>query len=136
MRRAGISGVVVAVLLTVIGIAAVLVFWGAVQDLISPRRLSATIDSAQLIKGAQRTRLAFALTNSGTIDFTIRQVKLEDSTLQCNPSGVNMPPGSSYSFLCDVTMSVVPGSSYLLSVEVQGGGKTSIVTTTVIAREG
>jgi hypothetical protein len=138
MRRKGISGVVVAVLLTVIGIAAVLLFWGTISGLIGGKRLQGNIDSATIIVVKDKAMLSITISNAGTVDFKVNSIKVGDSAVSCQPSPKDalIASGGSITFSCDCSGKVAAGESYILTVEIEGGGKTSVLTTSVYARQG
>jgi hypothetical protein len=138
MRRKGISGVVVAVLLTVIGIAAVLLFWGTISGLIGGKRLQGNIDSATIIVVKDKAKLSITISNAGTVDFTVNSIKVGDSeATNCQPSPKDLliASGGSVTYSCDCS-NVKAGESYILTVEIEGGGKKSVLTTSVYARQG
>ncbi|MEM0267077.1 MAG: hypothetical protein QXV98_00505 [Thermofilaceae archaeon] len=137
MRRKAISGVVVAVLLTVVGIAAVLVFWGVISGLIGGRRLTGNIDSAQLLVVDNKAKLQVVISNVGTIDFTVNKISLDQGQVgSCNPAlGMMVASGRSVTIVCDVS-GVTAGSTYLLTVEIAGGGASSAILSSVYARQG
>jgi hypothetical protein len=138
MRRKGISGVVVAVLLTVIGIAAVLLFWGTISGLIGGKRLQGNIDSASILVVEGKTpKLVLTISNAGTVDFKVTSIKLDTNDLdlsKCQPNMDLIPSGGSVTYTCDC--SAQAGSSYILTVVISGGGKQSTLTTSVYARQG
>jgi hypothetical protein len=138
MRRKGISGVVVAVLLTVIGIAAVLLFWNTIIGIITGPGPRANIDSATIIVVENDARLAITISNVGTVDIKVNSIKVGDTDVTTNcqpsPSGVLIASGGSTTFSCKC--SVQAGRSYILTVEIEGGGKKSVLTTSVYARQG
>jgi hypothetical protein len=137
MRRKGISGVVVAVLLTVIGIAAVLLFWGTISGLIGGKRLQGNIDSATIIVVGNDARLAITISNAGTVDFKVNSIKIGDTDVAANcqpPTGDLIASGGSITYSCKC--SAEAGKSYILTVEIEGGGKKSTLTTSVYARQG
>jgi hypothetical protein len=136
MKRKRISGVVVAVLLTVIGIAAVLLFWGTISSLIGGKRLQGNIDSATIIVVGGQAKLAITISNAGTVDFKVTSIKVGDNDVtKCDPSFDLIPSGGSITYSCDVS-GVSAGQTYILTVALQGGGKQSTLTTSVYARQG
>jgi len=135
MRRKGISGVVVAVLLTVIGIAAVLLFWGTISGLIGGKRLQGNIDSATILVVEGKAKLAITISNAGTVDFRVASITVGDSPASnCKPSFDLIASGGSVTYSCDCDAEA--GKSYILTVEIEGGGKKSVLTTSVYARQG
>lgn len=139
VRRKGISGVVVAALLTIVGIAAVLMFWGVISGLIGGRRLQGTIDAAQIIVTETGARLAVTVSNTGSIDFRISSIKLDESsvdTSQCTPNPANqlVSSGGALSIVCRVTAEA--GKTYILTLEIEGSGRKSALTESVYARRG
>lgn len=137
MRRKGISGVVVAVLLTVIGIAAVLLFWGTISGLVGGKRLQGNIDSATILVVEGNAKLAITISNAGTVDFKVNSITVGDSPVwNCkpDPQTVLIASGGSITYSCDCNAEA--GKSYILTVDIEGGGKQSTLTTSVYARQG
>lgn len=135
MRRKGISGVVVAVLLTVIGIAAVLLFWGTISGLIGGKRLQGNIDSATILVVEGKAKLAITISNAGTVDFKVNKITVGDTdATNCKPGFDLIASGGSVTYSCDCNAEA--GRSYILTVEIEGGGKKSTLTTSVYARQG
>ena len=133
----GISGVMVAVLLTIIGIVAVLIFGGVIMRFVGGRQLRVNIDSAQIIViGEGNTKLVVGITNVGTADFKVTKITIDGSEVSnCQPEFDYISPGDSVTYTCDC--SAEAGKTYMLTVEVQDpSGRKSTVASSVYARRG
>lgn len=136
MNSKGISGVMVAVLLTIIGIAAVLVFGNMIINFVSPRQLKGQIDSAQIIVvGNNNTKLAVSISNVGTIDFKVNSIKVDGDKVNCTPKFEIISPGASVSYTCDCQAKV--GDTKIIEVEITStDGQKSVLLSSAYARRG
>lgn len=135
MNSKGISGVMVAVLLTIIGIAAVLVFGNMIISFVSPRQLKGQIDSAQIIVVGKKAKLAVSISNVGTIDFKVNSIKVDGNEVNCEPEFEIISPGASVSYTCECQANV--GDTKIIEVEITStGGQKSVLLSSAYARRG
>jgi len=126
----GISGVVIAVLLTVIGIVAVLAFWAMFSGMFSPMP-KIIIEKATLTKiGNNQYDLTISVREVGGASTQINEVKLmggdltNEQTCTGLKSGSNsISPGQSQTLVyeCSLTTDLKPGVTYYLRVTYQKG---------------
>jgi hypothetical protein len=128
----GISGVVIAVLLAVIGIAAVLMFWGMMSGFFTPQP-KVIIEKATITKignkydisitvretGGASTQIEKAVITGG--DLTTEQ-ELSLSTAQ--QQDTTLSPGQSKTLVYETTQSLKPGMTYYVAVYYTKGGGT------------
>jgi hypothetical protein len=126
----GISGVVIAVLLTVIGIAAVLTFWGMVSGFFNPQP-KVIIEKATITKIGDKYDVSITVRETGGASTTIKAVKLFGSGLSDEGVDVNiktpesdriLSPGSSKTIVGTYSGSLQTGTTYYIAVEYDKGG--------------
>jgi hypothetical protein len=129
----GISGVVIAVLLAVIGIAAVLMFWGMMSGFFSPQP-KVIIEKATITKignkydisitvretGGASTQIEKAVITGG--DLTTEQPLTLSTTSQ--QQDTTLSPGQSKTLVYETTQSLKPGVTYYVAVYYTKGGGT------------
>ncbi len=128
----GISGAVVAVLLAVIGIAAVLLFWGMVSGFFTPQpkviiekvtitKVGNKFDVSITVRetGGASTQIERAVITGG--DLTTEQV-LSLSTAQ--QQDTTLSPGQSKTLVYETTQSLKPGVTYYVAVYYTKGDGT------------
>jgi hypothetical protein len=138
----GISGVVIAVLLTVIGIAAVLMFWGMMSGIISPPQPKVVIEKATIIKIGQIYDVSITVREIGGASTIIEEVRIfgpnlnnqgESITItstqgstgsQSSTGGQPKPvlsPGSSITITGTLNKQLQPGVTYYVAVYYKKG---------------
>jgi hypothetical protein len=129
----GISGVVIAVLLAVIGIAAVLMFWGMMSGFFTPQP-KVIIEKATITKignkydvsitvretGGASTQIEKAVITGG--DLTTEQLLTLSTTSQ--QQDTTLSPGQSKTLVYETTQSLKPGVTYYVAVYYTKGGGT------------
>jgi hypothetical protein len=129
----GISGVVIAVLLAVIGIAAVLMFWGMMSGFFTPQP-KVIIEKATVTKigdkfdvsitvretGGASTQIEKAVITGG--DLTTEQPLTLSTTSQ--QQDTTLSPGQSKTLVYEATQSLKPGVTYYVAVYYTKGGGT------------
>jgi hypothetical protein len=129
----GISGVVIAVLLAVIGIAAVLMFWGMMSGFFTPQP-KVIIEKATITKignkydvsitvretGGASTQIEKAVITGG--DLTTEQPLTLSTTSQ--QQDTTLSPGQSKTLVYETTQSLKPGMTYYVAVYYTKGGGT------------
>jgi len=130
----GISGVVVAVLLTVIGVVAVLVFWTGVICSIAPQLCGRTeskvmIESASLVKMGNNYLLTVHVREVGGASTTIETIKLikdnPDSPVCSDKPNKLLEAGRSAT-IQKTCGNLNPGETYYVIVEYKSGGTTKV----------
>jgi len=125
----GISGVVIAVLLTVIGIAAVLAFWAIFSGFI-PSQPKVLIEKAMLTKiGNNQYDLSISVREVGGASTTIQKVVLVgtglDGEKECKTTDekdTSLQPGQSRQLVYKCSdVSLNPGTTYYVRVYYQKG---------------
>ncbi len=127
----GISGVVIAVLLTVIGIAAVLIFWGMMSGFFNPQP-KVIIEKAVITKiGQNKYDVSITVRETGGASTTITKVELTGGTLSnpvtLTPGGqtqqkTELSPGSSLTLVYKLEgQSLEPGVTYYIAVYYRSG---------------
>ena len=128
----GISGVVIAVLLTVIGIAAVLMFWGMMSGFFTPQpkviiekatvtKVGSKFDVSITVRetGGASTQIERAVITGGQlsseIDLQLSTTAQQDNTLS---------PGQSKTLVYETTQSLTPGVTYYVAVYYKKGDST------------
>jgi hypothetical protein len=141
----GISGVVIAVLLTVIGIAAVLMFWGMMSGFFNPQP-KVIIEKATITKIGNKYDVLITVRETGGASTNITQVKIFGPGLNdngetittsdgsgtggssSNTGGSNAPvlsPGSSITITGKlVDKQLKPGATYYIAVYYTKGDST------------
>jgi hypothetical protein len=141
----GISGVVIAVLLTVIGIAAVLMFWGMMSGFFNPQP-KVIIEKATITKIGNKYDVLITVRETGGASTTIIQAKIfgpglnEDGQTidistgsgtggsSSNTGGSNTPvlsPGSSITITGKLdNIQLKPGATYYIAVYYTKGDGT------------
>ena len=123
----GISGVVIAVLLTVIGIAAVLAFWTIFYPLIQPHP-KIVIESATLTKIGDRYDLTIRVREVGGASTTITKITLEGPGLtetECRfkrGQDGSLSAGQSKTIVAECNVQLEPGVTYHIYVYYRSGG--------------
>jgi len=127
----GISGVVIAVLLTVIGIVAVLAFWAMFSGLFNPQP-KVVIEKATLTRiGNNQYDLSISIREVGGASTTIQRVVLTGGGYtderQCNLKGTqdtSLQAGQSKQLVYQCDLSLNPGTTYYVRVYYQKGTGT------------
>ena len=97
--------------------------------------MQGSIDSATILVVEGKVKLAITISNAGTVDFKVNKITVDESdATNCKPSFDLIAPGGSITYSCDCNAEA--GKSYVLTVEIEGGGKKSVLTTSVYARQG
>jgi len=124
----GISGVVIAVLLTVIGIVAVLAFWGIFGPMITGSNPRVIIEKATLTKiGDNKYDLTISVREVGGASTEIKEVKLTGGNLPGEQSctkksgSTSLSPGQSQTLVYECSLSLNPGTTYYVRVYYQKG---------------
>ena len=119
MTDKGISGVVVAILLTIVGIAAVLAFYTIIWPLISPP-MGFEIASVKLWVVSGKTVIEVELKNTGSVDLNIDEVQVYAGgswqTASITTADKYLPAGQSRSITAELGQALTPGESYLVKV--------------------
>jgi hypothetical protein len=131
----GISGVVIAVLLTVIGIAAVLMFWGMMSGFFSPQP-KVIIEKATITKTGQNTYdISITVRETGGASTEIEYAVITGGDLQ-NEVRLDFPttnqqqdktlsPGQSKTLVFKLNnQQLKPGVTYYVAVYYTKGGST------------
>ena len=129
----GISGVVIAVLLTVIGIAAVLMFWGMMSGFFSPQP-KVIIEKATITKIGNKYDISITVRETGGASTEIRKAVITGGQLSgeidLDPSSTaqqqdrTLSPGQSKTLIYETSQSLTPGVTYYLAVYYTKGGST------------
>jgi len=123
----GISGVVIAVLLTVIGIAAVLIFWSMMSGFFNPQP-KVIIERAVITKIGQNTYdVSITVRETGGASTTITKAEITgegvNQQLQSLKSGkTELSPGSSQTLVYEFNGDLQPGVTYYVAVYYTSGG--------------
>ena len=126
MRLRGISGVVIAVLLTVIGIAAVLMFWGMFSGLFTatPKLI---IEQASAVKvGNNQYEFTIRVREVGGASTTITKlvINIDGQEQQLTPKGqtdLSIGAGESKTIAATFGQSLDPGKTYYIRVYYKKG---------------
>ncbi|MEM4439794.1 MAG: hypothetical protein QW680_14305 [Pyrobaculum sp.] len=121
----GISGVVIAVLLTVIGIAAVLAFWTIFYPLIQPHP-KIVIESATLTKVGNEYDLSIRVREVGGASTTITKITLQGQNIgeePCNTGqqDLSLSAGQSKTIVAKCNLPLNPGVTYYIAVYYKKG---------------
>lgn len=126
MRLRGISGVVIAVLLTVIGIAAVLMFWGIFSGLFTPTpRL--IIEQASAVKvGTNNYQFTIRVREVGGASTTIKYINITGGGTSHKIELKDIPIGAGESKTIEATLTLTgqdlqPGITYYIKVYYKKG---------------
>lgn len=120
----GISGVVVAVLLTVIGIVAVLMFWAMFSGMFSPHP-KLLIEGATLVKMGDQVLGTITVREVGGASTQIQKIEIRggaNEQITCNPTGGSMElsAGASKTIQCTAS-GLQTGKTYYLIVYYKVG---------------
>jgi hypothetical protein len=121
----GISGVVIAVLLAVIGIAAVLMFWGMMSGFFTPQP-KVIIEKATITKIGNNYDVSITVRETGGASTEIQkavitgaqlsgEVELQLSTTS-QQQDKTLSPGQSKTLIYMTTQSLTPGATYYVAV--------------------
>ncbi len=117
----GISGVVIAVLLTVIGILAVLMFWGMFSGMFNPQP-KVIIEKATITKIGNKYDVSITVREVGGASTTIRAViKTPDGSEKDIIKNVDLQAGQSKTLVGEYTENLDPGTTYYIAVYYQKG---------------
>ncbi len=128
----GISGAVVAVLLAVIGIAAVLLFWGMVSGFFTPQP-KVIIEKVTITKVGNKFDVSITVRETGGASTEIERVVITGGDLQgevelhlltAQQQDTTLSPGQSKTFVYETTQSLKPGVTYYVAVYYAKGGGT------------
>jgi hypothetical protein len=124
----GISGVVIAVLLTVIGIAAVLLFWGMVSGFFTPQP-KVIIEKVTITKvGDNRFDVAITVREIGGASTEINEAKIiidgQENTLTSRTEDTTLSPGQSKTLIYSYSGELQPGKTYYVAVYYTKGDST------------
>jgi len=124
----GISGVVIAVLLTVIGIAAVLMFWGMMSGFFNPQP-KVIIEKATITKTGPNTYdISITVRETGGASTQIDDAKIIDdnneNTLTLKTGDTTLSPGQSKTLIYSYSGGLQPGKTYYVAVYYTKGGST------------
>ncbi|MFZ8841119.1 MAG: hypothetical protein ACO2PM_19810 [Pyrobaculum sp.] len=124
----GISGVVIAVLLTVIGIAAVLMFWGMMSGFFNPQP-KVIIEKATITKTGPNTYdISITVRETGGASTQIDDAKIIDdnneNTLTLKTGDTTLGPGQSKTLIYSYSGGLQPGKTYYVAVYYTKGGST------------
>jgi len=123
----GISGVVIAVLLTVIGIAAVLAFWSMMGGFFNPQP-KVLIERAIVTKiGEDKYHVSITVRETGGASTTISRAVIivggEYKDLELKSEKTELSPGSSQTLVYQFTGRLEPGVTYHVAVYYMSGGR-------------
>jgi hypothetical protein len=127
----GISGVVIAVLLAVIGIAAVLLFWGMVSGFFTPQP-KVIIEKVTITKvGNDRFDMSITVRETGGASTEIDKVVITGGDLGAQielttpqERDKTLSPGQSRTFVYEVRQPLNPGVTYYVAVYYKKGVDT------------
>jgi hypothetical protein len=127
----GISGVVIAVLLTVIGIAAVLMFWGMMSGFFTPQP-KVIIEKATITKIGNKYDISITVRETGGASTKIEKAVItggdltaeQDLSLSGQQQDTTLSPGQSKTLVYETTQSLKPGVTYYVAVYYTKGGST------------
>ncbi len=128
----GISGVVIAVLLTVIGIAAVLMFWGMMSGFFSPQP-KVIIEKATITKVGNKYDISITVRETGGASTQIERAVITGGDLTteqplslstAQQQDTTLSPGQSKTLVYETTQSLKPGVTYYVAVYYTKGGGT------------
>jgi hypothetical protein len=121
----GISGVVIAVLLTVIGIVAVLMFWGMFSGMFNPQP-KVIIEKASITKTGNQYDVSIAVREVGGASTQITKAEiLVDGTPQpidlSKTKDLTLQAGQSKNLVGTANADLKPGVTYYIAVYYQKG---------------
>jgi len=129
----GISGVVIAVLLTVIGIAAVLMFWGMMSGFFSPQP-KVIIEKATVTKVGSKFDVSITVRETGGASTQIEKAVITGGQLSseidlqlsttAQQQDNTLSPGQSKTLVYETTQSLTPGVTYYVAVYYKKGDST------------
>jgi hypothetical protein len=124
----GISGVVIAVLLAVIGIAAVLMFWGMMSGFFNPQP-KVIIEKATITKiGRDTYDVSITVRETGGASTRINEAKIivdgEERTLTSKTEDTTLSPGQSKTLIYSYSGELQPGKTYYVAVYYTKGDGT------------
>ena len=124
----GISGVVIAVLLTVIGIAAVLMFWGMMSGFFNPQP-KVIIEKATITKTGKGTYdVSITVRETGGASTQIKEAKIivdgQENTLTSKTEDTTLSPGQSKTLIYSYSGELQPGKTYYVAVYYTKGDGT------------
>lgn len=115
----GMSGVIVAVLLTVIGILAVLLFWGMFSGMLNPQP-KVIIEKATITKiGSGVYDVAVTVREVGGASTTIKkiEIKSDETTISVDTSSsLELSAGQSKTIIGTASGTLLPGKTYYIYV--------------------
>jgi hypothetical protein len=116
----GISGVVIAVLLTVIGIAAVLMFWGMMSGFFSPQP-KVIIEKATITKVGNKFDVSITVRETGGASTQIKYAKIivdgKEQDLSSGTKDTTLSPGQSKTLVYSYDSGeLTPGKTYYVVV--------------------
>jgi len=129
----GISGVVIAVLLTVIGIAAVLMFWGMMSGFFTPQP-KVIIEKATITKVGNNYDVSITVRETGGASTEIEKAVITGGQLSseidlqlsttAQQQDNTLSPGQSKTLVYETTQSLTPGVTYYVAVYYKKGDST------------
>jgi hypothetical protein len=124
----GISGVVIAVLLAVIGIAAVLMFWSMVSGFFTPQP-KVIIEKATITKiGRDTYDVSITVRETGGASTRIEETKIivdgDEKTLTPKTEDTTLSPGQSKTLIYSYSGELQPGRTYYVAVYYTKGDGT------------
>ena len=126
----GISGVVIAVLLAVIGIAAVLMFWGMMSGFFTPQP-KVIIEKATITKIGNKYDISITVRETGGASTKIERAIItggdlttEQDLSTAQQQDTTLSPGQSKTLVYETTQSLKPGVTYYVAVYYTKGGGT------------
>ncbi len=116
----GISGVVIAVLLAVIGIAAVLMFWGMMSGFFNPQP-KVIIEKATITKiGKDTYDVSITVRETGGASTQIKEAKIivdgKEDELSPKTEDTTLSPGQSKTLIYSYRGELQPGKTYYVAV--------------------
>ncbi|MFZ8808892.1 MAG: hypothetical protein ACO2PN_12425 [Pyrobaculum sp.] len=126
----GISGVVIAVLLAVIGIAAVLMFWGMMSGFFTPQP-KVIIEKATITKIGNKYDISITVRETGGASTKIERAIItggdlttEQDLSTAQQQDTTLSPGQSKTLVYETTQSLKPGVTYYVAVYYTKGDGT------------
>lgn len=132
--RRGISGVVVAILLTVIGIAGVVLLWTVILPMLSSVDF-VILNTKLLITGTGKCFIEIEIMNSGGTDITKLKVKDAEGIFTIEnllDAGEVLRKGEKRTFVKEIS-GIQSGNTYLIQVTAEAGGRPTDKTTSATA---
>jgi hypothetical protein len=122
---------VIAVLLTVIGIAAVLMFWGMMSGFFNPQP-KVIIEKATITKIGNKYDISITVRETGGASTKIEKAVItggdltaeQDLSLSGQQQDTTLSPGQSKTLVYETTQSLKPGVTYYVAVYYTKGGST------------